>query len=120
MAAAIADVHSRAVEVEVVAVRVAGVYAEVPVASVEVERTIEVGCIAEGAILPVEQNVAHVEIAVAPVGPIQVVDSIYTHKVVEVYLVCCLILVVGQIQLISHFVGQEQSLLTSLLITHSV
>lgn len=85
MSATIVYVYSRTIEVEVVAVRIACVNAEVPVASVEVERTIEVGCVAESTILPVEQNVAHVEIAVAPVGPIQVVDSIYTHKVVEVY-----------------------------------
>ena len=100
--------------------RIAGVNAKVPVACVEVKRAIEVGCITECTILPVEQNIAHVEIAVAPIGTIQVVDGIYTHKVVEVYLVCCLILVVGQIQFISHLVRQEQSLLSSLFITHGV
>ena len=120
VSAAIAYVYARTIEVEVVAMRIASVYSKAPIATAEVERAVEVSCITEGAILPVEQHVAHVEVAVAPVGAIKVVHCVDTHQIVEVYLISSLILVVGEVKLISHLVGEEQSLLASLLVAHCV
>ena len=118
VSATVLNVEARAAKVEVVAVWVAGVDAEVPVASRPVYRAVEVSGVAEGAVLPVEEYVAHVEIAVAPVGAVEVVDGVYPHEVVEVYLVCRLVLVLRQVQLVSHLVGKEQSFVACLLITH--
>jgi hypothetical protein len=66
--AAIAGIEYRASEVEVVAVRIAGVDAEVPVAAVPVERTVEVAGGTESLPLPVKQNIAEVQVATLPVG----------------------------------------------------
>lgn len=52
VSATILNVEGGATKVEIVAVRIASVDAEVPVASVPVEWTIEVGGIAESAVLP--------------------------------------------------------------------
>ena len=104
---------------EIVAIRVAGINAEMPIACVPVERTIEIGGVTESTILPRQQDVAEVEVATLPIETIQVVDGAHTHQVVEVYLVCCLILLVGEVKFIRHLVGEEQRLLTGLLITHS-
>ncbi len=120
MSAPIDGIEVRATEEEVVTMRIAGVDAEVPVAPVPIERTIEVEGIEVGAILPVEQNVAQIEVALPPVGPVEVVVSVYSHKVVEIDLVGCLVLLVGQIKFIRHLVGEEQCLLTCLLIAHCV
>ena len=118
MSATIFYIKRRSSEEEVIAVRIACVDAEVPVACVPVERTKEVGCITERAILPREQYVAEVEAAALPVGAVEVVDGAHTHQVVEVYLVGCLILCISKIEFIRHLIGEEQCLLTCLLITH--
>ena len=118
MTSTVRNVEVRATEVEVVAARIAGVDAEVPVTCVPVERTVEVGGIDICSVLPVEQDVTQIHIALAPVSTIQVIVCIYTHQVVEVHLVSCLILVFRKIELVSHLVCQEESLLSCLLITH--
>ena len=107
-------------EEEVVAMWIAGIDAEVPVTSLPIKGTIEVTCCQVGLILPVEQYVAQVEIALCPVYTIKVCLGVNAHQVVEVDFICCLILLFGKIELIGHLVGQEQGLLASLLITHSI
>ena len=120
VSAVIDVVEMRASEVEVVAVGVSGVDAEVPVAGVPVEGAVEIGGGTEGPVLPVEQDIAHVHVAVVPVGSVEVGLCVDAQQVVEVDLVGCLVLVFGQVELVSHFVGQEQRLLTGLLIAHCV
>jgi hypothetical protein len=110
----------RATEVEVVAVRIAGIDAEMPVACFPVEGAIEICGCQVGLILPVEQYVAKVKIALGPVYTIKVGLGVHAHQVVEVHFVCCLILVFGQVELIGHLVGQEQGLLASLLVAHGI
>ena len=107
-------------KVEVVTVRVAGIDAEVPVAGFPVEGTIEVGSCHEGVVLPVEQDVAQVKVALCPIDAIQVVDGIDAHQVVKVHLVGGLVLLLGEVQLVCHLVGEEQCLLAGLLVTHCV
>lgn len=106
--------------VEVVAMRVARIDTEVPVTSIPVDRTIEVRGTAEQLILPVEQDVTHIQVTVVPVCSVEVGTGVHAQQVVEVDLVCCLILILGQVQLVSHFVSQEQRLLAGLLISHCV
>lgn len=120
VASAVAYVHHRTVKVEVVAVRIACVDAEVPQTVAEVERTIEVAGGAVCAILPVEEHVAEVHVTIAPVRSVEVVVCVYADEVVEVYLVSRLILVVCEIEFIRHLVCEEQCLLACLLIAHCV
>ena len=118
MSATVCDVEVRASEVEVVAVRIAGIDAEVPITCAPVQWAVEVaGC---DVCLPlcVEQNVAQVAVAALPVVAIDIVVARHTHQVVEVDLVGGLILFVGEVQLVSHFIGQEQCLVASLFVTH--
>ena len=107
-------------EVEVVAVGVACVDAEVPVASLPVEWTVEVGGSQIGLVLPVEEDIAQVEVTLSPVGAIEVGLGIHAHQVVEVHLIGGLILLLGKVELIGHLVGEEQCLLACLLITHGI
>ena len=120
MSTAIAGIEHRASEVEVVAMRIAQIDAEVPVAVAPVEWTIEVGGIDEGLPLPVEQDVAHIQVATFPVGAIHIVITGDPHQVVEVDFVGRLILLVGQVQLVGHLVGQEQGLVACLFVAHCV
>ena len=113
-------IEMRTSEVEVVTVRIAGIDAEVPVTSVPVQRTIEIGSCYEGIPLPVEQDIAQVEITALPIGTVHIVTAGDAHQVVEIDLIGCLILLVSEIQLISHLVCQEQGLVASLLIAHCV
>lgn len=92
-------------KVEISAVRVAGIDSEVPVAGIPVERTIEVSGIDECPILPVKQDVAQVKITLLPVVAVQLVIIVDTHQIVEIHLVGSLVLIVSQIQLVSHLVS---------------
>lgn len=120
MGATIGGIEVWTTEVEIVAVRVAGIDTEVPVACVPVERTIEVGGCDESIPLPVEEDITQVEIATLPVGSEHIVTPGNTHQIVKVDLVGGLVLLVCQIQLIGHLVGQEQSLVAGLLVTHCI
>ena len=98
--------------------RIARIDAEVPVPAVPVKRAIEIGCVDIGTVLPVEKHIAQVEIALTPIDTIEIIIRVDTHQVIEVDLVGSLILRIREIEFVSHLVGQEQSLLTCLLITH--
>lgn len=118
MASTVCDVEVGTAIVEVVAMGVAGVDTEVPVAGVPVERTEKVGGGTEGIPLPAVENIADVGIAALPVRAKHVVLTGDSHQIVEVNLVSGLILCVGQIKLVCHLVGQEQCFVAGLFIAH--
>lgn len=118
--ATIDSIEVRPSEVEIVAVGIACIDAEVPVAGVPVEWTIEIGGFNISAILPVEQYVAEVQVTVLPVDAVEVLPAADVHQVVEVDFVGSLVLFLRHIQFIRHLVCQEESLLTSLFVTHGV
>lgn len=117
--ATVADVEVWAAKIEIVAARVSGIDAEVPISSPPIKWAIEICGIDIRAILPVEQDVAQVEISLCPIDAIKVVIVIDTHQIVEVDLVCSLILVVGQVEFVCHLVGEEQGTLPSLHVAHA-
>ena len=117
MTTIVGDIDIRATKEEVVTMRIARVDAEVPVTAVPVKRTIEIGCVNIGAVLPVKQHIAQVEITLTPIDTIEVIIRVDAHQVIEIDLVGSLILRIRQVELVSHLVGQEQSLLACLLIT---
>ena len=114
----IGHIEVRTSEVEVVAIWVTGIDAEVPVASVPVEGAIEIGGCDKGVPLPVEQDIAQIEVTTLPIGSEHIVASCHTHQVVEVDLISCLVLLISQIQLISHLISEEEGLVAGLLVAH--
>ena len=122
MSTAIAGVEHRTTEVEVVTMWIASINAEVPETITPVEWTIEIGSCAECLPLPIQQNIAQVQVTTLPVVAIDIVITRHTHQVahqvVEVDFIGSLILLVRQVQLVSHLVCQEQSLVACLLVAH--
>ena len=118
VAATIGGIEVGTSEVEVVAMGIAGVDAEVPVAGLPVERAIEVTGCEEGVPLPVEQDVTQVEVTALPIGAEHVSAAGHTHQIVEVDLIRGLILLVRQVEFVGHLVCQEQGLVAGLLETH--
>ena len=120
VASTVHGVKVRCTKIKVVTVWIAGVHTEVPIACVPIKRAIKIGGVAVHAILPIEQNVTQVQVAALPVEAVQVVVVVDAHQVVEVNLVSRLILVIGEVQLVSHLVRQEQGLPTRLIVTHGL
>ena len=118
VSATIGDIKGGTSEVEVVAVRIARIDAEVPVACVKEQGTVEIGGCAVEIPLPRVENIAQVEVAALPVGAKHIVLAGNTHEVVEVYLVGSLILSVSEVELISHLIGEEEGFVASLLVRH--
>jgi hypothetical protein len=118
MSTAIAGVEHRTTEVEVVTMWIASINAEVPETITPVEWTIEIGSCAECLPLPIQQNIAQVQVTTLPVVAIDIVITRHTHQVVEVDFIGSLILLVRQVQLVSHLVCQEQSLVACLFVAH--
>jgi hypothetical protein len=118
MCAMIGHIEVRTTEVEVVTMWVTGIDAEVPVACIPVEWTIEIGGCNKGVPLPLEQDIAQIEVTTLPIGSEHIVASCHPHQVVEVDLISCLVLLVSQIQLISHLISEEEGLVAGLLVAH--
>lgn len=118
VSAAIAYVERRASEVEVVAMWVASVDAEVPITCVPIEWAIEIGSVHKCAVLPIEQDIAQVEVALGPIVTKEIAMVVDAHQIIEVDLIGGFILVVSEVELVCHLVGEKESLVASLLITH--
>ena len=118
MTATIGGIEGRTTEEEVVAVRIAGIDSEVPEPVTPVEWAEEVACSAESLPLPVEQDIAQIQVAALPIRSKHIVVARHTHQVVEVDFVCSLVLCISQVQLVSHLVRQEEGLVACLLVAH--
>ena len=118
MTAMIGGVEMWTSEVEVVTMWIAAIDTKVPETCLPVEWTIEIAGCQIGLPLPVEQDIAQVQVTTLPIGAENVSSTSHTHQVVEVDLVCCLVLLIGQIQLVRHLVSEEQGLIAGLLVTH--
>ena len=105
-------------EEEVVSARISGVDSEMEISAIPIERTIEIASRAEITILPIQEDIAQIEVTLAPVYAVEIIVGINAHEIIQVNLVGSLILIVCQIEFVSHLVSKEQSLLASLLITH--
>ena len=117
---AIRNVDMWSGEIEVVAVGIAGIDTKVPVAGMPGEGTVEVEGGLKSAPLPVEEYVAHVQVAAGPIGAVEVVRCRDAHQIVEVYLEGGLVLGVVEVQFVSHLVGEEEGFPACLFIAHGV
>ena len=115
--AAIAPEDERMVIEEVTGVVVA-VDGESPGTMQPVEGAQEVVGSGEERILPVEEHIAQVGVAVVEVGTIDIIGPRDAEEVVEVNFVAVVILLVVQVEFVGHLVGEEAGLLTSLFIIH--
>lgn len=120
VSAAVCGVEVRVSEVEVVAVRIACVDAEVPETAFPPYRAIEIGSCAECGVLPVEEDVPEVGVANGPASCIHVVVCVNAQEIVEVYLIYCLVLHLVEVEFVSHLVSKEQSLCAGLFVTHGI
>ena len=62
-----------------------------------IEWTKEITCLTECAILPVEQDITEVEVAVTPISTIEVIISVDAHQIIEINFISSLILVFRQV-----------------------
>ncbi len=120
VASTIGDEEVGTAKVEIVAVWVAGIDAEVPVACIPEERAVEIGGCTEHVPLPGEQNIAEVQVAALPVGAEHIILAGDAHEVVEIYFVGCLVLSIAQVQLVGHLVGEEEGLVACLFVGHCI
>lgn len=67
---AINGVEMRSTVEEIAAVRISCIDAEVPITTIPIEWTIEICGVDKSAILPIEQYIAQIEIALCPIGTI--------------------------------------------------
>ena len=120
MTSSVCNIEMWTTEIEVVTMWIASVDAKVPIATLPPQWAIEIACCTESLILPVEKNISQVLITMNPVVSKHIIVCINTQEIVKIYLVCSLILLFIKVKLIRHFICKEQSLLASLLVTHSI
>lgn len=118
MSAAVGAPKRRAAEEEIIAVGIARVHGEVPDIVEEVKRAVEIGRFEEKVVLPVEQDIAQIEVALQPVIAVKVVGRTDAHEIVEVHLIARLILLVGEVELVRHLVRKKQRALAGLVEAH--
>jgi hypothetical protein len=114
--ATIGQVEMWTTEIEVVAMRIAGIDAEVPYTSLPVERAVEVGSCAKQIPLPAIEDITDIQVATLPVQSKHVALTGDAHQIIQVNLIGSLILCVRQVQLIGHLVRQEKGLSASLFV----
>jgi len=105
----VVSVSLRTRTIEVVAISIAVVDAEVPSACRPVHGTIEVLCHLIAVVLPAVEHVAQTSIAERPAVSEDIV-TVKSGDIVEIDFIHGLVLLVVQTELISHLVGQEQGL----------
>ena len=120
MTASVCNIEMWTTEIEIVTMWIASIDAEMPIASLPPQWTIEIACCTECLILPIEKNISQILITMNPVVSKHIIVCINTQEIVEVNLVCSLILLFIKVKLIRHFICKEQSLLAGLFVTHSI
>lgn len=101
----IGDVDCRACEVEE-ATAVVFEYRQIPSGVQPTDGTEEVVERGVERILPWQQDAFEVGVAVSPIAPRAVVRGLDAHQVVKIDLVSLVILLLGEVELVGHLVGQ--------------
>ena len=114
--ATIGQVEMWTTEIEVVAMRIAGIDAEVPYTSLPVERAVEVGSCAKQIPLPAIEYITDIQVTALPVGAKHIVIACDAHQIVQVNLIGSFILCIRQVQFVCHLICQEEGLSASLFV----
>ena len=85
---------------------------KIPAAVTPFDRTIEVSCSAVSSVLPIEEDVAEVNVAEVPERTIES-GAVNIDEVFEVNLIDLIVLSGGEVKLVGHLVGEEVGLLLS-------
>ena len=104
--------------VEEMSVGIVAIDGERPCATVPEQRMEEIVGSSEDAVLPIKEDVTQISIAIDEVVAIDIIRRLHAEQIVEVDLVAIFVLLVVEIELIRHLIGEEQSLLASLLVIH--
>ena len=107
-------------EIEISAMGIPYIDGETPKAIPPYQRAIEIAGGHISVVLPTQQDIAQVQIALCPTPAIEVIIAVDAHQVVQVDFVGGLVLVIGEIEFIGHLVGQEQRVFPCLLVAHGV
>lgn len=97
---------------------IAGIDAPYPTVVGPVHWTVEIRCCYIGVVLPGRENALELLVTERPIIAVEVIVVVDCHEVVEVDLIGSLILLIGEVQLVSHLVGKEQCLILSLTVCH--
>ena len=101
--------------IEVVTIRIAAVDVETPAVISPSHRTIEVVGGHVAIVLPAGEHVAQAAITERPVTAKDIVAR-QPHQVVEIDFIHCLVLLVGQVELVGHLICQEQGFVSCLVV----
>lgn len=117
--AAAIGVINRRMMVVVMSKAVVTVDGEQPGTTVPCQRTEEVVGSCEERVLPVIKDMTEVGIAIGKIIAIKVGLGAYAQEVIQIDLVAIVVLLLVEVQLISHLVGEETRLLAGFFIVHS-
>ena len=93
---------------------------ETPNASVPIKGAVEIGSVDEAPVLIVGEHISQVGISSCPTGSLYIGISIAVKKIVKVNLIDSLALHIVKSQFVGHFVGEEQSFVSCLFVTHGI
>ena len=110
--------HRWTIIVEMASV-VVRVHCECPASRLPSHRTIEGGECHILVVLPTVQDIAEVSVTAIPPDAEDITVSVQAHQVVEIDLIDGIILCVRQVELVSHLVREEKSLVLCSVIAHS-
>ena len=91
---------------------------EIPSAMQPGQWTEEIVSGGEERVLPVKQNVTNVCIAIGQIVAIEVVSRLNAQQIVEIDFIAITILLIGQVQLVCHLIGEEAGLFACFIVTH--
>ena len=119
MSATIAPEHGRPVVIEP-SVTIVSVDGEVPTPRTPYDRANEIVGSQHQIVLPVEEDVAQIVQAELKISSIEVAFVVETHQIIQIYLVCVVVLLVVQVELVGHLVRQIECFLSCTLVAHGI
>ena len=117
VSASVVVIYSGTIVIEYVPV-IMSVDGEHPATMAPYDRSYEVVSTQEQVELPVEQDVPEIRQTIVQILGIEVTFCLHTQEVVEIDLIRVIILLIIQVQFISHLVSQVECLFACPLITH--
>ena len=93
---------------------------EAPNAPIPIKWTIEIGSVDKAPILIVGKHISQVGITTCPISTFNISIAIDVEEIVEIDLIDSLSLHIVKPQRVCHFVGEEQSFVSCLFVSHGI